>query len=315
LAEISVGGKPVKEYFQDAFEFWLSGNLAEKLKGSFDGLTMVFKDGFNALSASMSEWGGGLIDRFAAGFTDRWNSVKTTVGNLIPDSLKQWLQQKSPAELGDLDSEAWGGQVPKLFAQGMEKNSGVAVTAADNMANQIQLPISRANVDSQAMEQSFKNIGSASNSNTVMVRQFGSAISTAFEDAIIKGQSFNQVLQGLEQSLLRIALRLTVTKQIEDMMSSAMGGSGGGGSGGSSGAGGLLSGLGNFFGGSSGGSSSTPITEAAFLAGDKAPIGAAGNHVTVHMNIATPDVNGFVQNQGNILQQMNQAVQRGGRNA
>ncbi len=45
-------------------------------------------------------------------------------------------------------------------------------------------------------------------------RDFSRVIGTAFEDAIIRGNSFRSVLQGIVDDLIRIALRVTVTKPL-----------------------------------------------------------------------------------------------------
>jgi len=52
----------------------------------------------------------------------------------------------------------------------------------------------------------------------------GSAVGTAFEDAIISGGKFSDVLKGLEQDILRIILRMTVTKGLEKAIGGAVGG-------------------------------------------------------------------------------------------
>lgn len=125
-------------------------------------------------------------------------------------------------------------------------------------------------------------------------------VGTAFEDAIIGGKKFSDILKGLQQDLIRLALRAAIIKPMQNWLEGAISGDSGGSSLG------FLSGL--FSGGATSGASTTAITEAAFLAGDR-------RGTTVVMNISTPDVNGFVRNQGAILNNMNQAVRRGARNS
>lgn len=64
-----------------------------------------------------------------------------------------------------------------------------------------------------------------------VARQFSSAIGTAFEDAILRGDDLRGVLKGLEQDILRIAMRTLVTKPLEgaiqNMLTAAVPGSGG----------------------------------------------------------------------------------------
>lgn len=47
------------------------------------------------------------------------------------------------------------------------------------------------------------------------VQQFSNAISTAFEEAIISGGNFSDMLRGLENTILQIATRILVTKPLE----------------------------------------------------------------------------------------------------
>jgi hypothetical protein len=56
-----------------------------------------------------------------------------------------------------------------------------------------------------------------------IAQQFGSAIGTAFEDAVIKGQGLRDVIKGLEQDILRIALRTLVTKPLEGAIEGLIG--------------------------------------------------------------------------------------------
>jgi hypothetical protein len=92
---------------------------------------------------------------------------------------------------------------------------------------------------------------------TDTARELGLAFSSAFEDAIVRGASFRDVLRGIEQDLLRIGTRRLVTEPLLAAFSSLFGtGSGGGdifsrllnGSlFGSSGVGGLFSSIGSLF--------------------------------------------------------------------
>lgn len=50
-------------------------------------------------------------------------------------------------------------------------------------------------------------------------RELGLTFSSAFEDAIIKGEEFSSVLRGLAQDLLRIVARKTITEPIGDAVS------------------------------------------------------------------------------------------------
>lgn len=52
----------------------------------------------------------------------------------------------------------------------------------------------------------------------------GSAIGTAFEDAVVNGKKFSEILKGIEQDIMRIVLRMTVTKGLESIIGGAVSG-------------------------------------------------------------------------------------------
>jgi hypothetical protein len=55
---------------------------------------------------------------------------------------------------------------------------------------------------------------------------FSRVIGSAFEDAVISGAKFSDVLKGLEQDIARIAFRISVTKPLENALTGALGGGG-----------------------------------------------------------------------------------------
>jgi hypothetical protein len=88
-------------------------------------------------------------------------------------------------------------------------------------------------------------------------RELGLAFSSAFEDAIVRGASFRDVLRGIEQDLLRLGTRKLVTEPLLAAFSSLLGSGSGGGDMfsrllngslfGGGGGGGLFSGIGSLF--------------------------------------------------------------------
>jgi len=102
-------------------------------------------------------------------------------------------------------------------------------------------------------------------------QQFSNAISTAFEDAILKGGTFSEMLRGLEQTSLQIAMRIMVTKPLERAMegafSSFMGSSSGGSSNWMST---MFSGIGSYFGGARAGGGMVYPGQS-YLVGERGP--------------------------------------------
>jgi len=70
-----------------------------------------------------------------------------------------------------------------------------------------------------------------------MAEELGLSFTSAFEDAIVGGKKFSDVLKGLEQDILRIVTRKLVTEPLGNALTGAMKG------------GDLLGGIGKFFGG------------------------------------------------------------------
>jgi hypothetical protein len=62
-------------------------------------------------------------------------------------------------------------------------------------------------------------------------RELGLTFTSAFEDAVVGGKKLSDVLRGLEQDLLRLFLRQTVTKPLLGALSGVFGGGDGGGGG------------------------------------------------------------------------------------
>lgn len=62
-----------------------------------------------------------------------------------------------------------------------------------------------------------------------IAEELGLTFTSAFEDAIVGGKSFSDILKGLEQDVLRIVTRQLVTKPLGDAISGAVSGSGVGG--------------------------------------------------------------------------------------
>lgn len=75
--------------------------------------------------------------------------------------------------------------------------------------------------------------------NKSLADELGLSFTSAFEDAIVGGKGFSEILKGLEADILRIVTRKLVTEPLGNALTGALGGSGG--------AGGLFSGIGNWF--------------------------------------------------------------------
>lgn len=66
------------------------------------------------------------------------------------------------------------------------------------------------------------DVADATKKNEEFARDLGLTFTSAFEDAVIAGGDLSDVLRGLEQDLLRIAIRKTVTEPLGNLFSSAL---------------------------------------------------------------------------------------------
>jgi len=79
--------------------------------------------------------GSEMIEKFKEGFFKKFDAVKEKMGNLIPDWMKKFLKQSSPAERGVLDSQLWGSQAVDLFALGMADRLPSVTEQSDAITN------------------------------------------------------------------------------------------------------------------------------------------------------------------------------------
>lgn len=122
-------------------------------------------------------------------------------------------------------------------------------------------------------------------------KELGMTFSSAFEDAIVSGEKFSDVLRGLAQDILRIFARKNLTEPLANWLSSAF--SGGGSSSGSSGIGGLI---GSIFGGM-------------FADGGRPPLGKVSLVGEAGPELFVPDAAGAIVSNDRIAE----AVGSGGR--
>lgn len=186
-----------------------------------------------------------------------------------------------------------------------------------------------------------------------IARELGLTFSSAFEDAIVRGKSLQDVLQGIGQDLLRLGTRRLVTEPLVGLLDRGINALGGGSE---AGIGGIFGGLGGLAQRAIGAVSSVFLHEGGIVGRDgtlrdvpaMAFAGAPRFHAggfpglrpdevpailqrgervlsreqvqrgmgggpSIVMNITTPDAGSFRASQGQILAEMNRALTRGRR--
>lgn len=158
----------------------------------------------------------------------------------------------------------------------------------------------------------FGNIQSNLKETSDLARDLGLTFTSAFEDAIVEGRAFSEVLKGLEKDILRIITRKLVTEPLSDAISGAIKGVG------SSGGGNIISSIGTWLGGMFGGAraSGGPVSAGkVFAVGERGPelfipsvpgvimpnhAMQMGGGMTVQMTVVTPDAASFRRSEGQI---------------
>jgi hypothetical protein len=68
----------------------------------------------------------------------------------------------------------------------------------------------------------FERLEQGAERSSNMGRELGMTFSSAFEDAIVKGKSFSDILKGIEQDIARIIIRQTITAPLSNAISGAV---------------------------------------------------------------------------------------------
>lgn len=100
---------------------------------------------------------------------------------------------------------------------------GVSKARIDDLARELE-GLEKA---AEAAKKLEKQQEDAASKSADAARQFGLTFSSAFEDAIVQGSKFSDVLKGIEQDLIRFAARKFVTEPLAELFSGGSDGSGG----------------------------------------------------------------------------------------
>lgn len=73
-------------------------------------------------------------------------------------------------------------------------------------------------------KENARGLGEEIQKNNDIARELGLTFTSAFEDAVVSGKKFSEVLQSIGQDIARIVLRKTVTEPAADAISKAVGG-------------------------------------------------------------------------------------------
>lgn len=89
-------------------------------------------------------------------------------------------------------------------------------------AENIQRAVDAALADFERLQLGTKRMGDESQRTSDFARQLGLSFSSAFEDAIVRGEGLSNVLKGLEQDIARIIIRTAVTTPLANAIGAAI---------------------------------------------------------------------------------------------
>lgn len=78
----------------------------------------------------------------------------------------------------------------------------------------------------QATDRAWQRVNRTQDETQQVARDLGLTFNSAFEDAIVRGEAFRNVLAGIAQDIARIMIRRTVTERLGGLASDALGGIG-----------------------------------------------------------------------------------------
>lgn len=182
--------------------------------------------------------------------------------------------------------------------------------------------------------QGLDSVRNAAKETNDVAKEIGLTFESAFEDAIVEGAKFSDVLRGIEKDLLRLGTRKLVTEPLTNFFGKALDGLTKGSGGGGGGGGGILQSLtsmiGGFFGGARAGGG--PVSSGkAYLVGENEPemffpnqagtivpmSDMGGGGTVVNVNFAQiprnqAEITSATQQAARVGQQVRRAIERNG---
>lgn len=147
-------------------------------------------------------------------------------------ALKEATQDRIESELDAI------GRVDEANEQYQSRLKSLTDSAATNVfkrqADDLQFLIdalNRGDIALQAYNESVDNLFNVTEEKMektkTLAEELGLTFTSAFEDAIVGGKGFSDVLKGLEKDILRLVTRKMVTEPLGNFITGALGGSGG----------------------------------------------------------------------------------------
>lgn len=156
-------------------------------------------------------------------FTQYAEKARDKILDLV-DPLRQVKKQNE--EIDTLVATGWLSEMDARLAK-LPAAVRDLLQPVKNIHDEIQTAYEQGLLTTEEMQSAAKRAFGDFDKLKDSSEDFGHAISTAFEDAVVQGKKFKDVLGGLLQTLAQIALRATVTKPLENALTDSLKGGGG----------------------------------------------------------------------------------------
>lgn len=142
--------------------------------------------------------------------------------------LKRMIEARNRAfEATEQQVESILAEAQALLISGKERKIVLELLKAENRLKKagIDLSSEAARTELAAVREAAElreEVRAAVKDETEALRDFTKVIGTAFEDALVKGANFRDLLRGIEEDLIRIVTRVAVTKPFEAALTTAI---------------------------------------------------------------------------------------------
>lgn len=205
--------------------YGIGKQIAALATGNIDEFTAI-GDGMKADAAKARA----ELDKFQADFLNRTKEIKQTAVDNRPklefsqggtEGIKE--QTKALKELND-EGKKWNDWLSNVLAQ-------TETGKLEKQRAEIQ-KLTEAYEQGLITEQEYyegtsvllKQKSDEAQKANQYADQLGLTFSSAFEDAIVSGKGFSEILKGIEQDILRMIIRLQVTKPLAESISASISG-------------------------------------------------------------------------------------------
>jgi hypothetical protein len=222
-------GKTIKKSVKDSDGESFSDEIAKGIQDTEKSIQRLQKE-YQALFLTRTELA--VLDAENLGATKQQIETIRTLSSAILEQTEIQKEQKKAQEEALQKQKDLEAQASRIYSETRSPIEALNIRLAE--LNDL-LDKGAINWDtwaraSEAAQDAYDNAvdtAKQTQTATIFVRDLGNAIGTAFEDAVMSGKGFMDILKGLEQDIIRIIFRLYIMKSIEATIGNTSGPIGG----------------------------------------------------------------------------------------